>query len=135
MANSFRNHIVISLWWSRKELYTTFFQFTYCVDDIFCGNSNMLYSFSFVEIKIFFYLRFLLPSAGSLIGNFAYPFPLDITLDIKAEYSVLICLSSKERILTNPITFSYHSTVGIILFQSTFPTQWSTYSKPTSSGL
>ncbi|MCY1459847.1 hypothetical protein D9M71_773530 [compost metagenome] len=59
MTYSFRNHIVISFRWSRKKLYTTFFQFSYSMDDIFRSNRDVLYAFSFVEIKIFFYLRFL----------------------------------------------------------------------------
>ena len=47
-----------------------------------------------------------LQHAGSFIGNLILPFPLLITLLINAEYSVVICLSSKDKKLTKPITSS-----------------------------
>jgi len=61
-------------------------------------------------------------SGDTFIGNLILPLPLLITLLIKAEYSVVICLSSKERKFTNPITSSYHFTQVFISFQPTFPT-------------
>ena len=60
IAHSFRNHLVISFGRRRKKLYASVFKFCNSFYNVLCGNSNMLNTFIFVEIQIFFYLRFFL---------------------------------------------------------------------------
>ena len=72
--------------------------------------------------------------AGSLIGNFTRPVPSCITFDIRAEYSVVIVLSSKCTSCVNPIVSAKNRTHFSIAPSSTLPTMWSTaLSRPTPS--
>ena len=85
------------------------------------GYSDVLHTGAFVKVDVLDLGSFA-PSAGSLMGNLMRLQPLDITLDIKAVYSVLMSLSSKEMSWANPRRGRVEIHPGIHLAPAQFPT-------------
>lgn len=60
---------VISVWYM-QEVYVLVVQFVYCMDDVICGDGDMLYVGIVVVIQVFFNLRFFQFLSGFIDGKF-----------------------------------------------------------------
>ena len=60
--------IIVSIW-DVREIDPSLLQFGHRLDDVVRGQSDVLDTCPFVELDVLLDLRFLAPSAGSLMGN------------------------------------------------------------------